>query len=140
MPVTLDTETIRLVTLFENMAGVGVKDCLVDNENRVVYFVIDEGGVGKAIGKNGSVVKKTENMIKKYIKIFEYSSDVDKFIKNLIPQTNSTKIKTENGRNIVEVWVNKKDKAVVIGRDGRNLKIYKELLQRNHAINELMVR
>ena len=51
MPVTLDIETIRLVTLFENMTGAGVKDCLVDAENRIVYFVIDEGQAGKAIGK-----------------------------------------------------------------------------------------
>ena len=140
MPVTLDTETIRLVALFENTTGANVKDCVIDNENSVVYLVIDEGEVGKAIGKNGMVVKKTENMIKKYIKVFEFSSDVEKFAKNLIPQINSVKIKTENGKNIAEIWVNKKDKAAVIGRDGRNLKIYKELLQRNHAISELMVR
>ncbi len=140
MPVTLDTETIRLVALFENTTGANVKDCLIDSENSIVYLVIDEGEVGKAIGKNGIVVRKTESMIKKYIKVFEFSDDVEKFMKNLIPQINSIKIRSENGKNIAEIWVNKKDKATVIGRDGRNLKIYRELLQRNHDINELMVR
>ena len=140
MPVTLNTETIRLIALFENLTGAGVRDCLVDDENGVVYFVIDEGEVGKAIGKNGSSVKNTENLIKKDIKIFEFSDDAEKFIRNLIPQINSVRLKTENGRNAAEIWVAKKDKATVIGRDGRNLKVYRELLQRNHAINEITIR
>ncbi len=138
MPVTLDTETIRLIALFENLAGVGVKDCLVDNS--VVYFVIDEGEIGRAIGKNGNVVKKTEHLIKKNIRIFEFSENVEKFVRNLIPQINTVKLRTENGRNVLDVWVDKQNKAVVIGRDGKNLKIYKELLQRNHAIGEMTVR
>lgn len=140
MPVTLDTETIRLVALFENLTGAGVKDCIVDSENSVVYFVIDEGQAGKAIGKNGSVVKRTEGMIKKGIKVFEFSDDVEKFIKNLIPQINSMKLRNENGRALVDIWMDKRDKAGVIGRDGRNLKIYKELLQRSHDISEIIVR
>ena len=140
MPVTLNTETIRLITLFENLTGAGVRDCLIDNENGVVYFVIDEGEVGKAIGKNGSSVKNTENLIKKDIKIFEFSDDAEKFIRNLIPQINSVRLKTENGRNAADIWVDKRDKATVIGRDGRNLKVYRELLQRNHAISEIIVR
>lgn len=140
MPVTLDTETIRLITLFENLTGAGVRDCLVDNENGVVYFVIDEGEVGKAIGRNGSSVKNTENLIKKDIKIFEFSENIEKFTRNLIPQITSLKLKTEGGRNAVEVRVDKRDKPIVIGRDGKNLKVYKELLHRNHDISEITVR
>lgn len=140
MQVTLDTETIRLITLFENLTGAGVRDCLVDNAASVVYFVIEEGEVGKAIGKNGSIVKKTENLIKKDIKLFEFSNDVERFVKNLIPQTNLVKLKNENGRDVMDIWVDKRDKAVVIGRDGKNLKIFKELLQRNHDVSEVMVR
>ena len=140
MQVTLDTETIRLITLFENLTGAGVRDCLVDNAASVVYFVIEEGEVGKAIGKNGSIVKKTENLIKKDIKLFEFSNDVERFVRNLIPQTNLVKLKNENGRNVMDIWVDKRDKAVVIGRDGKNLKIFKELLQRNHDVSKVMVR
>ncbi len=140
MQVTLDTETIRLITLFENLTGAGVRDCLVDNAASVVYFVIEEGEVGKAIGKNGSIVKKTENLIKKDIRLFEFSNDVERFVRNLIPQTNLVKLKNENGRNVMDIWVDKRDKAVVIGRDGKNLKIFKELLQRNHDVSKVMVR
>lgn len=138
MPVTFDTETIRLVALFENLTGAGVKDCIIDGD--VVYFIVEEGEVGKAIGKNGNSVKNAENLIKKDVKIFEFSDNIDKFVRNLIPQVNFVKVKEEQNKNIVEIWVDKKDKAVVIGRDGKNLKLFKELLQRNHDVSELLVR
>ncbi len=140
MSVTLDTETIRLITLFENLTGAGVRDCLVDDENRIVYFVIEEGDIGKAIGKNGVVVKKTESLIRKDIKVFEFSDDVETFARNLIPEINLVKLKTENGRSVIDVWVDKRNKAVIIGRDGKNLKVYKELLQRHHGISGVTVR
>ena len=140
MSVTLDTETIRLITLFENLTGAGVRDCLVDDENRIVYFVIEEGDIGKAIGKNGVVVKKTESLIRKDIKVFEFSDDVETFARNLIPAINLVKLKTENGRSVIDVWVDKRNKAVIIGRDGKNLKVYKELLQRHHGISGVTVR
>lgn len=140
MPVVLDTETIRLITLFENLTGVGVRDCLVDNENNIAYFVIDEGEIGKAIGRNGSSVKNIENLIKKNVKVFEFSDNVENFVKNLISQINSVELRMKNGINVAEVHVDKRNKAIVIGRNGKNLKVYKELLQRNHNVNELIVR
>jgi len=137
---TFDTETIRLINLFENISGAPVKDCLVDAETNTIYFIIDKGKVGIAIGKNGNVVKNAERIMGKKIKLFEHSKDILSFVKNMIPQATDVRIRTENDSTVVEVHVEKKNKAIVIGRDGRNLKIYKELLQRNHNINNLVVK
>jgi|YelNatPaOPRAMG01_1025707.scaffolds.fasta_scaffold04599_6 N utilization substance protein A len=139
MSLTFDTETIRLITLFENLTGVRVKDCLIDKESNTVYFVIEEGMVGIAIGKNGSVVKNAEKVIGKNIKIFEFSKDLKTFVKKLIPQANEVKIKNDNNLITVEVKVDKKEKPIVIGRDEKNLKILKQLFQRNHKVNNLIV-
>ncbi len=140
MPIVFDTESVRLVALFEKLTGVSVRDCIIDSNNNYVYFVIGEGDVGKAIGKNGSSVRNTENLIKKNIKIFEFSDSVDKFAKNLIPQANTIKVRIEEGKTFVDIRVDKRNKAIVIGRDGRNLKLFKELLQRNHDISDVLVR
>ncbi|HKZ45349.1 MAG TPA: NusA-like transcription termination signal-binding factor [archaeon] len=138
MTVKFDTETIRLINFFENFTGVSVKDCLVNCD--CIYFIVEEGKVGIAIGKNGSSVKHIERLIKKSIKLFEFSKDLKVFIKKLIPQVNDIKIKDDNGKVFVEIKVEKKDKALVIGRDGRNIKVFKELLQRTHNVNDLIVR
>lgn len=139
MALTFNTESIRLITLFENLTNTIVKDCVIDDSNNMVYFLIEEGKIGMAIGKDGGNVKNVENLIKKKIKIFEFSEDLNDFIKKLIPQATEVRIKNEE-RIMVEVRVDKKDKAVVVGRDRRNLKLYRELLERNHGVSELIIR
>ncbi|MEM5879061.1 MAG: NusA-like transcription termination signal-binding factor [Candidatus Aenigmatarchaeota archaeon] len=138
MTVKFDTETIRLMTLFENLTGVPVKDCLIDENT--VYLVVDEKNVGMAIGKNGNSVKNAENVMKKTIKLFGFSSDLNNFVKNLIPRATNVKIINEENKTIVEVNVEKQDRPIVIGREGKNLKIIKELLKRSHNVDDLIIR
>ena len=138
MVVKFDTETLRLMTLFENLTGVPVKDCLV--EDNIVYFLVNEENVGMAIGKNGNSVKNIENVINKTVKIFGFSSDLNKFVKNLIPRAIDIKINNQGGKTVVEVSVEKSDRPVIIGREGKNLKILKEFLRRNHNVDDLVIR
>ena len=138
MPITFDTETIRLITLFENITGAPVKDCLIDENT--LYLVIDEGKVGIAIGKNGNSVKHAENLIGKTIKLFEYAPNLEKFVKNIIPQAKEVKLEEKEGKKVVEIKVEKKDRALVIGRDSKNLKLFKEILHRNYSVDEIIVR
>jgi N utilization substance protein A len=133
-----DTETIRLIALFENVTGAPVKDCITDNN--IIYFVIEEGKIGIAIGKNGNSVKHAEKIIGKTIKIFEFSNELSRFVQHLIPQVVEVKVKNDSGKVIVEIKVEKKDRAMVIGRDGKNLSLFKQLLQRTHSINDLVIR
>ncbi|MEM7821616.1 MAG: NusA-like transcription termination signal-binding factor [Candidatus Aenigmatarchaeota archaeon] len=133
-----DTEAIRLMTLFENITGAPVKDCIIDNN--IIYFVVEEGKVGMAIGKNGNSVRNAEKKIGKIIKIFEFSNDLVNFVKNLVPQAVEVKVKNEGDKTIVEIKVEKKDRALVIGRDGKNLSLFKQLLRRTHNVNDLIIR
>ncbi|MFH8119543.1 MAG: NusA-like transcription termination signal-binding factor [Candidatus Aenigmatarchaeota archaeon] len=138
MVIKFDTESIRLMTIFENLTGVQVRDCLVEEDT--VYFLVDEEKIGMAIGKNGSVVKNVEAAINKTIKLFGFSDDLTKFIKNLIPKAINIKIMNSEDGKKVEVVVEKSEKPLVIGREGKNLKIIKELLKRNYDVSELVVR
>ena len=140
MVVEFNTEIIRLITLFENLSKVNVKDCLVDKETNTVFFVVNEKEAGLAIGKNGRKIKEIEKILNKNIKIFEFSKDLVSFVKNLIPSSAEIRVINENERVIVEVRVEKSLKPVVIGRDKRNLKIYKEFLKRLHKVDDLIIR
>ncbi len=139
MKIEFDTETIRLINLFENLTQTNIKDCLIDRSTNTVYFVVEENEAAMAIGKNGSKIKIIEKLINRRIKVFEYSKDLKKFVKNLIPS--AINIEIQNGEEpIVIVNVDKIEKSVVIGRDERNLKIYKKLLERNHKVKNLIIR
>ena len=135
-----DTETIRLINIFENLTKANVVDCLLDKESNIAYFVVEENQAGIAIGKNGFKIKQLEKLISKKIKVFEYSTDLEKFVKNLIPKVLEFKLVEEDKKRTVIVRVDKTERPVIIGREGRNLKIYKKLLLRNHKVNELIIR
>lgn len=134
MPKEFDTETIHIINMFENLTGIMVKDCIIEGD--VVYIGVEKGKVGYAIGKNGVIIKKVEKLIRKNVKVFEYSDDLEEFVKNLIPVAKEISIRGK----IVEVKVDKKDRPIVIGRNERNLKIVKKLLERNHNVEDLIIR
>lgn len=140
MTRVFDTETIRVINLFENLTQSNVVDCIIDSENNTVYFVVEENQAGIAIGKNGFKIKQLEKVINKKIKVFEFSKELEKFVKNLIPKSLEIKVSEENGKKIVYVKVDKIDRPVIIGRNKRNLKIYKKLLTRNHKVDDLIIR
>lgn len=140
MEITFDTDTIRLVALFENVTKAPVKDCFVNDSNDTVYFIVDEGKIGLAIGKNGKSVKNIEHLIKKSVKVFEFSKDLVTFAKNLIPYVTGASVKTKGNEIIVEVNVDKKNKAMVIGRDRKNLDLYKKVLMRTHGVTNIVVK
>lgn len=138
MTITFNTETIRLLTLFENMTNAPVRDCFTNGD--VIYYIVEEGKIGLAIGKNGNSIKNVERVVGKKVKVFEYSKDPEKFVKNLIPQAKGIDMIKEEDAIKVEIRVDRNDKGFVIGRGGEKIKIYKEILKRVHNISDIQVK
>lgn len=138
MTIEFTTETIRLLTLFENITNVPVRDCFMNND--VIYYIVEEGKIGLAIGKDGSSIKNVEKVTGKKVKVFEYSTDPATFVKNIIPQCKEVRMINDKDRITVEVRVSRNDRGYVIGRGGEKIKIYKEILKRAHNISEIQVK
>ncbi|MBU5687989.1 MAG: NusA-like transcription termination signal-binding factor [Candidatus Aenigmarchaeota archaeon] len=136
--IELDTKTIRLLNLFENITNVRVIDCFENGDT--VYYIVEEGKAGLAIGKGGSSIKYIEKLVGRHVKVYEYSSDIPEFIKNIVPVAQDVKIFEEDGKNIAEIKINKKDKGIVMGRNGEKFKILKEILKRIHDINDVRLK
>lgn len=134
MSQSFDLEAIRIINFFEDLSGVRVKDCLV--ENNEIWIVVEEGAIKAAIGRGGSLVKHAEKIFKKKVRIVEYANDLQSFVRNLIPCLLEIK---QDGK-LVEVKVEPTKKPLVIGRNSKNLKILEKLLQRSYGIQKLRVR
>ena len=52
MSIKFGANEIRFIALFENMTGAMVKDCIIDDDNNKVTFVVKQGDMGLAIGNN----------------------------------------------------------------------------------------
>ena len=127
-----DTDDILTIAAFENATGCDVRDCINDE---TLYFLVGSGKAALAIGREGKNIKNAERVLQKSIKIFEFSEDPKQFVKNLIPQ--AQKIDISGERVIVNIM--NKDRGAVIGRSGSNIKIIRELLERNIGVKDLKI-
>lgn len=138
MKLVYDEKLMKYIILFENLTKAKVKDAYL-GENESIWFIIEKGGMFKAVGKNGSNIKKIENMLKKKIKVIEYNSDICKFVSNLIYPVNAKSIEL-NDKNLIISVDDYKSKGLLIGRERRNLKGLKEVLLRYFEINNINVK
>lgn len=142
MGIKISTDEIKYIGLFESMTGATVKDCIFeDNKNKIVY-VVKEGDMGLAIGKNGANAQRVKETLNKPIDIIEYSDDPIKFIKNIIWPVKVKSIhvsERKDGKKIAVLDINKKDKGLVIGKEGKNIDRIKNLLKRHHNLDDIMI-
>jgi len=127
-----DTDIIRVINAFENITGTEVRDCVCSD---TVYFLINPGKMAIAIGKNGQNIKTAEKMLKKPIKIFEWSEDCGQFIKNMIPSAQKIGLNGDKA----SISIEKESRGIVIGRKGCNIKVIREFLIRNSNIKDLKI-
>jgi len=134
MGVVIDSDTLKLISLFERMTRARVKDCLpVEGEDRII-FVVNKGSLRNALGKKGDNVRMLREKIHKIVDIIEYSDDPERFIRNIFHNFKVKKVKIDNGASGLTAFVSvdAKDKGRAIGREGRNLKLARKILARHH--------
>lgn len=134
MKITLDQDTIQTINLFRNLTGSNVVDCVDSDED--LYFVVAEGQYGLAVGKSGVKIKNAEKVFKKNIKVFEYSTDLMTFIRNLVPEASEI----NQVEKVIHVKVKQNAKAKVIGKNGKNIKIINEILKRHFDVDALKIK
>ena len=133
---------MRYIALFESITGASVKDCIVDEEQGRVIFVVNEGQVGVAIGKGGRNIRTLERMTGKKHEIIEYSDNPAQFIKNALKPAMVKEVRiTErpDGKTMAVVNVNPRDKGVAIGKNGRNAERLRFLVKRYFQIQNVSI-
>ncbi|MDI9610917.1 MAG: NusA-like transcription termination signal-binding factor [Archaeoglobaceae archaeon] len=139
MEMKLSSEGIRYLTLFENLTGASVKDCVVYDDK--VIFIVKKGDMGLAIGKGGINVDRARELIGKRIEIIEHSEDPAEFISNIFkPIKVSVKVLEKGNSKTAQITVSPDLKGIVIGKGGKNINKAKELAKRHHNIEDIVVR
>jgi len=140
--IKITSTEMRYIALFESITGASVKDCIVDEEQGRVIFVVNEGQIGVAIGKGGRNIRTLESMTGKKHEIIEYSEDPVQFIKNALKPAIVKEVRlTErmDGKKIAVVTVNPRDKGVAIGKNGRNAERLRFLVKRYFDIQNVSI-
>lgn len=143
MSIKFTTNEIRYIALFESMTGAMVKDCIVDDKNGKITFLVKKGDMGLAIGRRGSNVAKVQKAVDKGVEVIEHSDDPVEFIANLFTPTKLRSIRIlqrENGEKVATIEVNPKDRRAVIGRGGQNIERARILARRQHNISNIIIK
>jgi len=140
--IKLTMDQMRKISLFQNITKVTPRDCIDDEKQDRLIFVVNEGKMGLAIGKNGSNIKSLQNLLKRNIELVEYYNDPIKFLKNLLNAKliNEVKIsKRADGSQQAIVLVNPNNKGLVVGRAGRNAEKARLLAKRYFDIPSVVI-
>lgn len=138
--ITFTEETIQYVRLFSDLTQTNVVDC-VDATDRVI-FVVKTGEVARAIGKGGEHVQLLRKRMNRDVHVVEYSDDPRQFVANVFRNYDVRKVDIETRESGIvhaTVTVDPAKKGRAIGKAGKNLRVFRDLIARHHPIQSVSV-
>ena len=140
--IKLTTDQMRLMSLFQNVTGATARDCIEDEKQNRVIFVVNSDKMGLAIGKGGSHIKSLQNIIKKNVELVEFHEDPATFLKNMLNSKLVSEVKLnkrDDGSIQAIVIVDPAKKGIVVGREGRNAEKARLLAKRYFNISRVLI-
>jgi len=136
----LDPQTIQLISYFENVSGATVDDCMLTDDDKIV-FIVKKGQAGLAIGKKGLNIKKAQRDLKKDIEIIENGDDAQELIKNALAPAEIVEItiSKNEGKQVALVKIDPKFRGMAIGKGGTKIDRCRKILQRHFDIDDVML-
>jgi len=140
--IKLSTDQMRMMSLFQNVTGATARDCIEDEKQDRVIFVVNSGKMGLAIGKGGVHIKSLQNIVKRNVELVEFDEDPAKFLSNLLNSKLVSEVKINerpDGTKQAIVMVDPRKKGIVVGREGRNAEKARMLAKRYFNITSVMI-
>lgn len=134
--IKYDINLMKYMQLFETLTRTKLKDCIADEQQLI--FIVEENEIGRAIGKGGSNVRRLEGLLKKKIKIVEFSPDVKQFIRNFVMPLQVKDVNEEEGV-VTIVGPDTRTKGLLIGRERKNLDNLKGVVSRYFKVEDIKV-
>ncbi|KMW59877.1 NusA protein-like protein [Candidatus Rhodobacter oscarellae] len=140
--IKLTTDQMRMMSLFQNVTGATARDCVEDEKQDRVIFVVNTGKMGLAIGKGGVHIKSLQNIVKRNVELVEFDEDPAKFLTNLLNSKLISEVKINkrvDGTKQAIVMVDPRKKGIVVGREGRNAEKARLLAKRYFDISSVLI-
>ena len=134
--IKYDLDTMKLMALFEAVTHSKLKDCIISEI--LVTLIVEDGEIGKAVGKGGINAKSLESKLNKKVRIVEFSDDLVKFIQNITYPAKIKEVVNEDG--IVTITsADSQSRGLLIGRGASILRSYESIVKRYFDIQEIKV-
>ncbi len=140
--IKLTPEEFRYMALLHEITGVHVRDCIIDEENDRIVFLVNPDEVGRAVGPRGVYVQKLRKLLGKNIEIVGYSDVLEEQVKYALAPARVKEVRVTNrpgGKRVVYVSVEPSDKGLAIGRGGKNVARARLILQRYFDVDSIII-
>ena len=140
--IKLNSDQLSLIAMFQGMTGATARDCVVDDKRDRVIFVIAQGQMGLAIGKDGASVKKIERAVRRPVEVVEWADDVEGLIRNTLGAKFIQEIRMSDrldGTKGVVVVVDPRKKGAVLGLGGKNAEKVRLLAKRYFDVSNVQI-
>jgi N utilization substance protein A len=137
----MSKEEMDWISILMGKTGALAKDCIINEENSRVIFVLERPDAGKAIGRGGETIRQLRTDLGRDVEIIEYSENPEELAKNAIApvRVKKTTLKRESGKTTILLTVEKKDKGRAIGKGGKVLKKAQMLVKRHFNIDDVKI-
>lgn len=138
--VVIDNKMMGNIQLFEKLSGTEVKQCL-ENEDMIVY-VVGEKRIGDIFQRNPDIIGRVREKTGKHILMAEQSRDLLTFVRNLLLRfgVKEVYVTWKDGETTVQVAVEQENIGKVIGKEGRNIKLFRDAVQRFFNVKNVSVK
>ncbi|MDA4121672.1 MAG: NusA-like transcription termination signal-binding factor [Thaumarchaeota archaeon] len=140
--IKLTSDQLGLMSIFQNMSGATVRDCIVDDKLGRLIFIINRGQMGLAIGKKGATIQNIERVVKKPVEVVEWSDDPAEMIRNSLDPRFVGEVRISDrldGTKGASVVVDPRKKGAVLGRGGRNAEKARLIAKKYFGIANLQI-
>lgn len=135
--VTIDNKIMGYIALFEKVGHVEVRECL-ENED-MVLFIVGERRLAELFKRNANIITTLKDKINKHILVAEYSRDLLTYVRNVFFRFKVKEIHLnwKEGQIDILVGVEQGEVGKAIGKEGRNIKLFREAISRSFNIKSL---
>jgi transcription termination/antitermination protein NusA len=140
--IKLTSDQLGLISIFQNMSGATVRDCIVDDKGGRLIFIVNKGQMGLAIGKRGATIQNIERVVKKPIEVVEWSDDPAEMVRNALDPSAVQEVRLTDkldGTKSISVIVDARRKGAVLGRGGKNAEKVRLIAKKYFDINSVQI-
>ncbi len=140
--IKLSSDELSLMSMFQGMTGATARDCVIDEKRDRVIFVVAQGQMGLAIGKDGASVKKLERAVRRPVEVVEWADDVEGLVKTSLGAKFVQEVRVGerlDGTKGVVVIVDSRKKGAVLGLGGKNAEKVRLLAKRYFDVSNVQI-
>ncbi|MCS7138938.1 MAG: NusA-like transcription termination signal-binding factor [Crenarchaeota archaeon] len=136
-------QELSYIGFFENATGARVVDCLITNNDKTVFFLLDHEDFERIKQGCKILLQHFSKKIGKEVHVIGLHGDIETFLRRALYPVKVLNIQVENnakGGKVVYVTVSDADKGKAIGKNGFRIQGIREIARRYFGVSDVKIR